>query len=99
MAAEEQTSSWIIGILATAVAGLYGFFIKHTVNHPDAEKFDKARKELDDKKQDKKVCEQIVKRIDENQEAMKKALENIDGNIDRVLEFQQNGGAHGRVRT
>ena len=93
---DEQTHSWIIGILATAVAGLYGFFIKHTARHPDAEKMANDVKDLWDKKQDTKVCEKIVERIDQNQDEIKAQQRCIIEKIDRVIQWQENGGGHGR---
>ncbi len=90
--ADEKIHIWVTGALVAAVTGIYGFLIKHVINHPSGEEIAKRRQELWEKKQDKTTCDQIVKRIDEHQQSMKESLSAIHRKLDRVLEWQENGG-------
>lgn len=72
-----QTFLW--GALISAVVGIYGFFIKHLIRHPDKEEIDKLWEE----KQSVGKCDEIVKRIDQNHEEICKKLDRILDKIEK----------------
>jgi len=77
---DETTQKTLFGILFTALAGMYGFFIKHVAGHVSCDQIKNNQadiKTLFDTKQDNKTCEQIVKRMDENHAETCKKLDAI----------------------
>lgn len=90
--ADEKTQFWIWGVIIATVTGLYGFFIRHVVKHPERDEINSQIQKLWDEKQSTRTCEQIVNRLDENHKETSRKL-------DRVLEYLEEGGPRGRVRT
>lgn len=69
----ESTMKWIVGMIGTALLGLYGLFINHSRRHVERE--DLAA--LKEKVQYKDNCQEIVKRLDQNHKEVTKKLDRI----------------------
>jgi len=70
---DEKTEIFFWGAVFSALVGIYGFFVKHLIKHPDKDEIEKLWNE----KQNISECEQIVRRIDENHKETCKKLDRI----------------------
>jgi len=73
--ANGKADIWIWAALTTAVTALYGFFIRHVIGHV-------AQAEIE-KLQSKDVCNQIVKRMDDNHREVCERLDKIFEKLDK----------------
>ena len=70
---DEKTQFFIWTVMISAVVGIYGFFLRHVVRHPQQNELNNLWKE----KQSVGSCDQIVKRMDENFGDIKEDLKEI----------------------
>jgi len=77
--ADGKTDFWILGVILTALTGLYYFFVRHVFGHVNVEEI----RDLKNDVQYKRECSQIVKRIDENHDHVCRKLDRI---LDKLTE-------------
>ena len=70
---DEKTQFFIWAAIIAAVTGIYGFFLRHVMRHPQQNELNN----LWEQKQSVDRCEQIVKRIDSIHKDLKEDLKEI----------------------
>jgi len=79
--ADDTLTKILWGGVITGIVGMYGFFLKHIIKHPDREEINKQINDLWEKKQSGNNCDEIVKRLDGNFEQLHAKLDTILKNV------------------
>jgi hypothetical protein len=69
----DKIHYFVWATIVSALATIYGIFLKHVIGHVDKKEIEKLWEE----KQDTKTCDKIVERIDQNHAETCKKLDRI----------------------
>lgn len=84
MADDTMTKILWAGVIA-GITGMYGFFLKHIIKHPDRDEINKQIDDLWEKKQSSDRCDEIVKRIDGSYADLKDEISSFHTKLDTIL--------------